>query len=74
MKEIVNKPWDYIFYEKEGNYFLKIIVGSVAIFEVNIKLNASELSLFKKNGLDYIENLAKNIQNSPSKYANRTIK
>lgn len=73
MREIINKNWDYHFYEKNNLFFLSVSCGSVAIFEIIIELNEDEINHYNLFGLDYIDNLAKLIQYSPSTFTNRNI-
>jgi hypothetical protein len=70
---IINKPWDYTFYEKSNLFYLSVMCGSVAIFEIVIELSSDETILFKNEGLDYIEKLAKQIQYSPSIFYARNV-
>jgi hypothetical protein len=73
MTEIVNKPWDYRFFEKNKNNYLFVMCGSVAVFEINIELNEDENLMYKDLGIDYIDQLAKKIQFSPSSYSERNL-
>ena len=73
MTEIINKPWDYRFFEKNMKYYLFVMCGSVAVFEINIELNQDEIQLYKNLGNVYIDELAKKIQFSPSSYAERNL-
>lgn len=73
MREIVKKQWDYTFIENNDKYYLLVMCGSVAVFEINIELNNEEVLHYKKNGIKYIDELAKKIQFSPSNYAERNL-
>jgi hypothetical protein len=73
MKEIINKPWDYRFFEKNMKHYLFVMCGSVAVFEINIELTKDENLLYKNLGNTYIDELAKKIQNSPSSYSERNL-
>ena len=73
MKEIINKPWDYILFEKDNEYILSVTCGSVAIFEINIQLSDSESKNYLEKGINYIDVLAKEIQYKPSEFSSRNI-
>ena len=73
MIEIVNKPWDYRFFERNKNHYLFVMCGSVAVFEINIELNENEKLMYEKLGVEYISELAKNIQFSPSSFSYRSL-
>lgn len=73
MIEIINKPWDYRFFERNNKFYLYVMCGSVAVFEINIELNDDEKSLYEKVGVDYIDELAKKIQFAPSTYSARNL-
>lgn len=48
MKEIINKAWDYVLYENDGDYILSVLCGSIGIYELNIMLNSDEKKDTKK--------------------------
>ena len=73
MRELIKKPWDYTFYEKNNLFYLSVMCGSVATFEIVIELSSDETNLYKNEGSDYIEKLAKQIQYSPSSFSDRNI-
>ena len=73
MIEIINKPWDYRFFERNKKYYLSVMCGGVAVFEINIELNENENLMYKNLGIEYIDGLAKKIQFSPSSYSERNL-
>ena len=73
MIEIINKPWDYRFFEKDVKHYLFVMCGSVAVFEINIELSDEENLLYSKRGLDYIDELAKEIQFNPTLFSKRNL-
>jgi hypothetical protein len=73
MTEIINKPWDYRFFENNEKYYLLVMFGGVGVFEINIELNDNEIALYKKMGDKFIDELVKKIQFSPSSYLNRNL-
>ena len=74
MKEILKKSWNYTLFENNEFYFLCVVCGGVAMFEINIKLTQDEKTEYEKSGESFIDNLARDIQNYPSKYAERNTK
>ena len=73
MIEIVNKPWDYRFVKKDMNHYLFVMCGSVGVFEITIELNENENLMYQELGLDYIDELARKIQFSPTLFAERNL-
>ncbi|MEL6562684.1 MAG: hypothetical protein AAFQ94_31235 [Bacteroidota bacterium] len=73
MKELLKKDWQYILFEDEEDLLLKVICGSVAIFELNIKLNDLEKTNFQLLGEEYIDKLAHEISSNYTKYQSRSI-
>lgn len=73
MKEIVNSPWNYTFIEHNGDYFLSVLCGTSAMYNVDIKLSDSELVQYEQTGVLFIGQLARNIQTAPSKYLDRVV-
>lgn len=71
MKELINKPWSYTFFEDDNKYFLSVLCGSSALFEINLILEEEETALYNTFGEDYIESLAINVKEDPSKYSDR---
>lgn len=73
MKELLKKDWQYILFEDDGDLLLKVICGSIAIFELNIKLNDLEKTNFQLLGEEYIDKLANEISSNYPKYQSRSI-
>jgi len=73
MIEIINKPWDYRFFKKNEKFYLYVMCGTVAVYEINIELNEDEFLQYENLGLDYIDSLAKTIQFSPTLYSKRSL-
>jgi len=71
---VLKKEWSYTLEkDQEENYFLSVVAGGVAVFEINIKLSSEEISQFETHGEFFINNLVKDIQESPSKWSARNI-
>jgi hypothetical protein len=74
MKELLNSPWEYILYQDDkGRYILSVLCGSVATYELNIPLEASEEKAYRLKGKEYIQQLVSQIQYSPVSYKERHI-
>ncbi|MEO6904163.1 MAG: hypothetical protein ABI315_13575 [Bacteroidia bacterium] len=73
MIELIKKPWDYTFSENNEKYYLSVMCGSIAMFEINIELNANEIAIYKNKGFDFIDEIAKKIQYRPSDYSERNL-
>lgn len=58
--------------EKTDEHFLEVVCGTVAIFEIKIKLNEKELAEYRANPED-IRILAYKIMDSPSSYLERRV-
>jgi hypothetical protein len=59
MIELINKPWNYTFSENNEKYYLSVMCGSIAMFEINIELNPSEIANYKDKGFCFIDETAK---------------
>ena len=67
MKEILKSNWNYTLLEENNTFLLKVICGSVGIFEVELLLNNEQIQKYKVEGEKYINQLANEIR---SKYQN----
>lgn len=73
MKILSKKEWNYILYEKNGQYIFSVICGTVAQFEVEIKFNVEEIDRYNSEGEYFLDLYAENLRNNPSMWANRKI-
>lgn len=73
IKEIYRSQWNYIFYRDNDRYLLSVVCGTSGLFERNIYLNRDEADNYKNMGKEYIEELAKQIRNSPSDFQDRHV-
>lgn len=71
MKIIINKPWEYTFYEQNDHYFINVLCGDVALFEFLLELNAAELEGYQSSGEHFINELAEKVRFSPASYLDR---
>lgn len=73
MKELVNGGWDYTLFEDGDRLILSVPSGGVAIFEVNIVLNAEEAAAFRAQGMDGLKALIREMQLHPRAFQSRQI-
>ncbi len=73
MEEIIKKNWNYILYKTDGEYFLSVVCGTVAIFDRNIRLYPDELQKYVQHGEKYTDELARKICYSPDSFSNRHL-
>lgn len=71
--ELISKPWGYTLVGQNEDLFLSVLCGSVALFELKVKLDGNECLLYKESGAYYIDLLAKRIQNNPSLFVHRNL-
>jgi hypothetical protein len=65
MKEILKTNWNYTLLEDNERYLLKVLCGSIGIFEVDLQLNNEQIQKYKMEGEKYISQLANEVR---SKY------
>lgn len=72
-QEILKREWEYTFY-KEGEYFyLSVLCGSVALYDLIIQLDSNELLQYHEDGQTYLNKLVEEIRNHPSCFIGRSI-
>jgi hypothetical protein len=72
LKKIAEKPWMYTLYEVDQHLLLTVVCGDVGIYELNIPLGPED-SARVIHDHDYLEQLAVEIMNNPSKYASQSV-
>lgn len=74
MKELIKKDWEYtLSQDNKGDLILVVLCGSVALYEVNIKLEKDEEAEFNKDGATFLEKLVEDVRTNTSKYKHRLI-
>ena len=74
MEEIVKKDWKYVLYRTEQNKFiLSVVCGSVALYDLNFRLNSEEEELFRKGGVKFLDELAEKVNYSPQLFEERKV-
>lgn len=75
MNEILREQWSYILYSDRGqDYYLSVLCGTVAQYDINIKLLPDEVQQYKQNGTSFINELAAQIRYNPQAFYDRHIK
>lgn len=72
MKVLEKVNWGYILFETEDGTFLRVVCGTVGIFELVIKLTDDEINSYHTIP-DFIKNLADTISSNPQSYQYRKI-
>ena len=74
MEIIFQKEWDYTFSKKNKNVFiLFVLCGTIALFELEIILNQSEINEYNNKGKEFIEYLVQKIRDKPDDWISRKI-
>jgi hypothetical protein len=71
MELLIKKDWDYTFIKSNDKYVLSVLCGTIGLFEIEIVLNNEENEEYRIKGNEYIDSLAKRIQNNPSVWMER---
>ncbi|WP_294302615.1 hypothetical protein [uncultured Chryseobacterium sp.] len=71
MQVLIKRNWQYILYKENQKYFLEVICGGAAMFELKISLNSEEIDDYLSHGEIFIDKLAEKIRNSPGEYLDR---
>jgi hypothetical protein len=73
MNYLIKKKWDYTLAETNGAYKLSVMCGTVGAYELEFILNESEINQYLKSGDKFIETLANDVREHPSKYKERKV-
>ncbi len=66
---IDQRTWDWSLYRLPGGeLLLSVVCGSVALFEVEVVLDADQRAEYEAEGISVVEQLAAAINYSPRKY------
>ena len=75
MKEIAKKDWEYtLVQDNDGAYVLAVVCGTIAVYTLEIRLNASETAEYLKKGIKYLEGLVNQVRSSPASFQDRAIR
>ena len=73
LEVLLKVSWTFVLFTYGHRYFLSVVCGSVALYNVNIELSAEEIDLYRREGEDGIAKLAREVFNNPSMYEARKI-
>jgi len=71
MIELLKKQWEYILYKDNDELILSVVCGTIALYDIEIKLSAEQKEKFSKEGQGFIDLLAEEIRYNPLKYNKR---
>ncbi|BBO33991.1 hypothetical protein [Lacipirellula parvula] len=75
MKEVLrNCGGMYILFEDGGAYVLSVMVGGIAMYEMRVRLNATEVAGYRDEGEEFVGTLADQIARDPGKYEARAVR
>lgn len=75
MKEILKKDWKYVLYQTEqDNFILSVVCGSIALYDLDFVLNIDEEERFRKEGVEFLDELAEKVNYSPQLFEERKVK
>ena len=57
-QEILKREWEYTFYKEGENFYLSVLCGSVALYDLIIQLDSNELLQYHEDGQTYLNKLA----------------
>lgn len=72
MKVLERVNWGYILFETDDGIYLDVVCGTVAIFDLIIKLTDNEIQKYHSDVL-FIKSLADDICSNPHAYNNRRV-
>lgn len=72
-KILLEEHYFYQFYEENDCYFLSVLCGTVAQFDITIQFTAEEMNNFLSKGKDYIIARATEIMDNPANFISRKI-
>lgn len=74
MQEIIfEEHYFYQFYKQENDYYLSVLCGTVAQFDITIKFTETEVETYLSKGQDYIVTKANLIFKNPKDFIDRKI-
>jgi hypothetical protein len=74
VKTVSQKAWEYTLFEADGHYYLEVMCGTVAVYDLAIELNAAERAEWESKGEAGILPLVEKIRYTPDQYRSRKIK
>ena len=57
-----------LFEEPDGSLVLEVVVGTIALYSVELVLDAQEVERFRRDGATFIETLARDVTKDEARY------
>ena len=73
MEKLAEENWSWILYADGEGLLLSVLVGTVALYEVNIRLDATQSAAWRDRGAQALAPLIRNIQQRPSAWRDRHV-
>lgn len=74
MKKVIETPWRYTLYQDNEKYYLTVVTGGVALYNLTVELTHEEVEYFSIKGVSYLDTLASEIEVNSKKFESRYIK
>lgn len=59
------------FFERDGQFFLTVTCGTVAVFDLTVELTPDEVAAYERKGVDVVRALADQIRFDPASHQHR---
>lgn len=73
MKVVEEAPWSWILLAEGGEYFLSVVCGTAALYDMEFALDAEEIAGYRREGKAFLERLAEHVIGSPGAFHARRI-
>ncbi|KOY86394.1 hypothetical protein AD998_09775 [bacterium 336/3] len=73
MQKITEKYYDYILYKDNEDYIFSVVCGTIAVFDVTIKLNTQEQKEYQQKGEAFLDTFSSTIRSNPEGFFDRRI-
>lgn len=74
LQELINKGMEYVLYTDGVGHILEVACGTVAIYDLRLRLNEAEMLRFESEGEQFLAAFADEIRTFPSRYYDRNIR
>lgn len=73
-QELINKGMDYVLYTDGEGYILEVPCGTVAVYDLRLRLNEAETQRYLNEGERFLDEFADQIRTFPSRHYDRHIR
>lgn len=74
LQELINKGMEYVLYTDGVGHILEVMCGTVAVYDLRLRLNEAEELRFAAEGELFLAAFADEIRTFPSRYYDRNIR